>query len=363
MISLQSLATDSPHAAMTAEDTHALLGRLLPPAEAERCRPLVDASRIRRRSAVARPARLAQLGGIDERTALYASLAVPLAERVARTALSGAGVTPHEVGALLVASSTGHLVPTLDQHVAARLGLAPTARRLALDGLGCAGAVRAMGTAADLLRGAPDGVALVVAVELCSLWLPVGELGPHDVQTALAFGDGAAAAVLRAGAPAPGPELVAHRSVLWPDSLSARRSVLTSSGLRHLASPRIGRVVARHLRATVEEFLAAHGLGRGDLGFFAVNPSELALAQAIADHLGLPAQTMAVAGDVWAQHGNTLSVAPLHVLRTLQAAPPAAGALGVLLVLGPGITCDLLLLRWHGALPATHREEDTPALA
>jgi alkylresorcinol/alkylpyrone synthase len=346
-----------------------MLGSMLPPAAVERYGRMVVESRIRRRSAVAPLARLAQLGGVAERNALYTRLAVPLAERVARAALERAALAPGAVDALLVASSTGHVVPTLEQHVAARLGLAPGACRLSLTGLGCAGAVRALGCTADLLRQPAPGVALVVAVELCSLWLPVGELSPQDARTSVLMGDGAGAVVVASGGPqgapqAAGPQILASQSVLWPDSLDARGATLTSAGLRHFSSPRIARVVARHLRRTVDEFLAMQGLARAALGFCAVNPSELGLATAIADHLELPGQPTAIATAVWEQHGNTLAAGPLHVLRTLsQSAAPADGALGLLVTLGPGITCDLLLLRWHGALPVVHRDEDSAALA
>ncbi|MEO8602892.1 MAG: hypothetical protein ABI629_09975 [bacterium] len=363
MIELTSLATLSPHATVSAAETRAMLDRLLPAAQADHYGRLVDASRLERRSAVAPLARLARLGGIDELDALYAELAPPLGERIARAALAGAGVQPSEVSALLVATSTGHLVPTLEQHVAARLGLPATARRLSFNGLGCAGAVRALGCAADLLRGSTQGVALVVAVELSSLWLPVGELSPEDVRTSLLMGDGAGALVVRAGE-RHGPELLASQSVLWPDSLEARGATLTSAGLRHFSSPRIARLVARHLRRTVDDFLAAQGLSRAALGFCAVNPSELSLATAIADHLALPGGAGAVAGAVWQQHGNSLAAGPLHVLRTLsQSAPPPDGALGILVTLGPGITCDLLLLRWRQGMTTEHRDEHAAALA
>lgn len=357
MLTLRSVATDAPFAKISAAETQAALAGMLPPAEAPSAARLVDELAIRRRSLTAPLARLARLTSVDERNAHYAALAVPLAERAARAALAGAGVAAAAIETLLVTSSTGHLLPTLDAHLAPRLGLSPAVRRLALNGLGCAGAVRAMGVAADL-----GGAALVVAVELCSLWLQTGELSPEDVRSNAVFGDGAAAAVLSPDGG--GPRLLAHRAVQWPDSLAARGATLTSSGYRHFTSPRLARVVARHLRATVDDFLAAQGTTRAGLGFCAVNPSELSLARAIVDHLELPAAAAAVATDVWQEHGNTLAVGPLHVLRTLQAqTPPAPGALGLVVVLGPGITCDLLLLRWGDALPVAHHREDAAALA
>lgn len=361
MTTLCSLHTEDPHAGLSGADSAALLAVLDPRADVEARRAAVAGSGIARRSAVARPARLARLGGAGERHALYGELAPPLAERVARTALERAGVAAAQVGALLVASSTGHLVPTLDYHLSARLGLRPDARRLALNGLGCSGALRAVGLAADLLRGSGD-VALVVAVELASLWLPDGEPSTEDVRTALAFGDGAGALVLDPSGAAAGPRLVASQSVLWPDSLAARGARHTDAGLRHVASPRLPRAVLANLRRTLSAFLDTHRVALADLAFVAVNPSERELATAVAAHLDLPATTAAVASDTWAEHGNTLAVGPLHLLRRLaQQAAPRAGDLGLLLAVGPGLTCDLALLRWQD-LPASHRRDDRPAL-
>ncbi|MDX2165831.1 MAG: hypothetical protein SF182_02165 [Deltaproteobacteria bacterium] len=360
MLTLRGLATDAPFAKVSAADTHTALAGLVPPGEGAMVERLVDELGIRRRSLSAPLPRLARLTTVDERNAHYAALAVPLAERAARAALDAAGVEADEIGTLLVTSSTGHLLPTLDAHLAPRLGLSPATRRLALNGLGCAGAVRAMGVAADL--GAAAGTALVVAVDLCSLWLQSGEISREDLRSNAVFGDGAGAVVL--GASGGGPQLLASRAVQWPDSLTARGSTLTSTGFRHFTSPRLARVVARHLRRSVDDFLAAHGAARPRLGFCAVNPSELTLARAIVDHLELPAAATQVATEVWQEHGNTLAVGPLHVLRTLQEqVAPAAGALGLVIVLGPGITCDLLLLRWGDRLPVRHHAEDAPALA
>jgi alkylresorcinol/alkylpyrone synthase len=113
----------------------------------------------------------------------------------------------------------------------------------------------------------------------------------------------------------------------------------------------------------VDEFLAANGCARADLGFVAVNPSDLRLATCIAQHLALPAEAVDTARGVWERHGNTLAVGPLHMLAVLQSqVEPASAQLGLLLVLGPGISCDMLLLRWQGRLSITHREGSGPAL-
>ena len=355
MTTLRSLSTEHPHLSADAADTAALLAAVDGDRDAARWRAAVAASGVRRRSTAMPLTQLARLGGVGERNALYARLAPPLAERVAHAALQRAGIAAGDVAAVLVASSTGHLVPTLDHHLSARLGVPPTARRLALNDLGCVGAVRAMATAADLRHGGP---ALVVAVELSSLWLPGGEPSPADLHAAMVFGDGAGAVVLDPAGDAPGPRILATSSILWPGSLEARGAVQTGAGLRHVVSPRLPRTVVANLRRTVGDFLAGHDVALGDLGFVAVNPSELELATAIVSHLGLDAAAGAGAAPraIWEQHGNTLAVGPLHLLRRIaEHQPPRDGDLGLLLAVGPGLTCDLTLLRWQ-PLSVSHHE-------
>ncbi|HSP96177.1 MAG TPA: 3-oxoacyl-[acyl-carrier-protein] synthase III C-terminal domain-containing protein [Candidatus Dormibacteraeota bacterium] len=361
MTTLRSLSTEHPHVSTSSADTAALLAAVDGRGDAGHWRDAVAQTGVRRRSTVAPVERLAQLGGVGERNALYGRLAPALAERVARAALARAGVAPSEVAALLVASSTGHLVPTLDYHLSARLGVAATARHLALNDLGCVGALRAVATAAELLRGRA-GAALVVAVELGSLWLPIAEPSPADLRAAMVFGDGAGAVVLDAAADSGGPQLLATQSTLWPDSLDARGAVQTGAGLRHVVSPRLPRAVVANLRRTVAEFLRGQQLALADLAFVAVNPSELDLARAIISHLDLDASAIEAPRTTWEQHGNTLAAGPLHLLRGLaERGAPGDGDLGLLLAVGPGLTCDMMLLRWH-SLAISHQEANQPAL-
>jgi alkylresorcinol/alkylpyrone synthase len=44
--------------------------------------------------------------------------------------------------------------------------------------------------------------------------------------------------------------------------------------------------------------------------------------------------------------GNLSSVSVLHLLEDRMAAPPHPGSHGLLFAMGPGFTCQLVLLRW-----------------
>ena len=64
---------------------------------------------------------------------------------------------------------TGVAVPSLDARIAGRLGLRPDVRRVPIFGLGCVAGAAGVARMNDYLRGAPDDVAVLVSVELCSL--------------------------------------------------------------------------------------------------------------------------------------------------------------------------------------------------
>ena len=74
---------------------------------------------------------------------------------------------------------TGLAVPSLDARIAGRLGLRPDVRRVPIFGLGCVAGAAGIARLHDYLRGAPDDVAVLVSVELCSLTYPGAEPRCH----------------------------------------------------------------------------------------------------------------------------------------------------------------------------------------
>ncbi|MFI1888207.1 beta-ketoacyl-ACP synthase III [Streptomyces jumonjinensis] len=116
-----------------------------------------------------------------------------LAVTAAQRALRSAGGGP--VDMLIVATSTpDHPMPATAPNVAARLGLGPIA---AFDiSVACAGFVYALATAAGAIAA---GIAERVVVVGADIWST--RLDPQDRTTAVIFGDGAGAVVLRAGEP------------------------------------------------------------------------------------------------------------------------------------------------------------------
>jgi alkylresorcinol/alkylpyrone synthase len=341
-----SVATGLPPHVVTADATRAELRRALEASQAARYVNMVDASGVETRASVLPVEELFRVTDLGARTEEYVRHAVALGEDVARRALARAGVAAADVDLIVSCSCTGHMMPALEARLTPRLGAPAVARRLPLTELGCSAGAASLGLAGDLLAAGRARTALVVAVELCSLCLQTTEPRITDIVGALLFGDGAAAAVVRADGADAGLEILGSRSVLWPDSLEALGMRLGPTGLRLGLSPALPRLVREQIRPTVDAFLADAGVPRDAVRFLAVHPGGPKILEAVGEGLGLAEGALCPTWDVWRRCGNMSSVTLFFVLREIMdTTPPAPGDLGLALAFGPGVACELLLLR------------------
>ena len=95
--------------------------------------------------------------------------ALPLGEKVIRRGLEGAGIDAAEITSFTVVSCTGFNIPGLDLLLAGRLGMRSDLSRSCVLGMGCYGAFPGMRRAVENIKVQPNGLALVLALELCTL--------------------------------------------------------------------------------------------------------------------------------------------------------------------------------------------------
>jgi alkylresorcinol/alkylpyrone synthase len=283
----------------------------------------------------------------------YIEEATALGERALRSALASAGLESAAVDLLIVTSVTGVAVPSLDVRLIPRLGLRPDIKRLPIFGLGCVAGAAGLARLHDYLLAWPGHVAALLAVELCSLTVPRAKVTTADLVASALFGDGAAAVVAvgeEAAARPPArrlPRVIATRSEVYPDSTDTLGWRLGADGFRIVLTAELAEVVERRLNGSVTAFLGEHGLTVDDIGSWICHPGGPKVLDAAQRALKLPDSALATSRRSLSEAGNMSSVSVLHILElTAGQDEPAPGSFGLMIGLGPGVSAELLLLRW-----------------
>ena len=297
--------------------------------------------------------RYPKMTGFTEANNAYIDVAVELGARAIQSALAEAKIEPHEVDTIVMVSSTGIAVPTVDARLIDRIGLRPNIKRVPLFGLGCVAGAAGMARVYDYLHGYPEHVAVLLSVELCSLTLQRDDTSIPALIGVSLFGDGAAAVVATGADRVPlspnanrGPRVLATSSRVIPGTVGVMGWNVGSSGFQLVMSRDVPKMADDYLRGEVDSFLADHGLSIADISTWVCHPGGPKVLDSIENALGLPGDALAHSRNSLRENGNLSSVSVLDVLRRTVAAPPAAGAFGVMLAMGPGFSFELLLLRW-----------------
>ncbi|ODR02086.1 type III polyketide synthase [Mycobacterium intermedium] len=297
--------------------------------------------------------RYPKLSGFTEANDAYIEVAVDLGEQAVVSALAGAGIEPHEVDTIVMVSSTGVAVPTVDARLVERIGLRPNIKRVPLFGLGCVAGAAGMARVHDYLRGYPGDVAVLLSVELCSLTLQRDDTSIPALIGVSLFGDGAAA-VVAVGADRAllhpnayrGPRVLATQSRVLPSTVDVMGWRVGSSGFQLVMSRDVPKMADDYLAEEVDGFLAQYGLSKEDISTWVCHPGGPKVLDSIEDALDLPADAVAHSRESMRDNGNISSASVLDVLRRTLADPPEHGTFGVMLAMGPGFSFELLLLRW-----------------
>ncbi len=309
-------------------------------------------SSVRRRSLALPLERYATLSGFGEANDAFIEVALELGERAVRAALDEAGLRPQDVDLVISTSVTGIAAPSIEARLAGRLGLREDVRRVPVFGLGCVAGAAGIARLHDYLRGRPDGVAVLLSVELCSLTLQRTDASVANLVAASLFGDGAAALVAvgrdhPANRPELGPVVVETRSRLYPGTERLLGWDIGDGGFQILLGGELPETVRRHLGPEVRAFLADHDLKPQEVTAWVCHPGGPKVLEAVRETLDLPARALELTWRSLAEVGNLSSASVLHILRdTLTERPPLPGTPGLLLALGPGFCSELVLLRW-----------------
>ena len=294
--------------------------------------------------------RYRELRDFTEANDAYLEAAVELGAAAVSGALDEADIAPGEIDVIFSTTVTGLAVPSLEARIAARVGLRPDVKRVPMFGLGCVAGAAGIARMHDYLLGRPTQVAVLLAVELCSLTVQRDDRSMANLVASGLFGDGAAA-VVAVGADHrhadAGTKVIDTRSHLYPETERTMGWDIGAAGLTIVLDAQVPALVEQYLGTDIRGLLADHEMSVGDVAHWVSHPGGPKVIEAIEKELELPRDALELTWRSLAEVGNLSSVSVLHVLRdTLVKRSPVPGTPGMLLAMGPGFCSELVLLRW-----------------
>jgi 3-oxoacyl-(acyl-carrier-protein) synthase III len=290
--------------------------------------------------------------GIRERRVAAAEEATSdLATHAARRALDAADVRAADVDLIVLATSTpDQPMPATACHVQANLG-ATRAAAFDVDAV-CSGFVYAFAVAhAMLTSDVTWSTALVIGADTYSRILDY-----TDRRTAILFGDGAGAVVLRKTPHQDGGVLA---TTLSSDGATADLVRIPAGGSRTPPSPQtlnegqhyfamrggdVRRLAAKVLPAVITDLLGATGLGLSDIDLIIPHQANGVMLAELADAIGLPSAAMHLTVD---RYGNTgAGSVPVTLDDAVRKGRVTPGARLLFIAVGGGMTWGGVAVRW-----------------
>jgi 3-oxoacyl-[acyl-carrier-protein] synthase III len=269
-----------------------------------------------------------------------------MATAAARQAIEAAGLTPADIDAVVVATSTPDLTfPSVATMVQAGLGM-PGGFAFDVQAV-CAGFVYALANADALIRAGQARRVVVIGAETFSRILDW-----NDRSTCVLFGDGAGALVLEAQEGTGGPE---DRGILATDLHSDGRfrdllyvdggvSTSGSAGVLRMEGREVFRHAVEKLAETAETCLARAGVSAEDIDWIVPHQANLRIITRTAQKMGVDMDRVVVTVQ---DHGNTSAASiPLALSVAVADGRIRRGDVIVAEAIGGGLAWGSVVLRW-----------------
>lgn len=308
---------------------------------------IFDNSRIETRRLLMPPGWYLKPHTPAENNQIFLDRGFALLREAADECLSVGDIPPQEVDHVICVNSTGHATPTLDARLINDLALLPDTSRLPIWGLGCAAGAVGLSRAFDYCQAHPKALVLLGALEGCSLTFMSSDLSKKNLIGTSLFADGAAT-VLVAGDETDhtGPEIVATRSHLYPDTYRIMGWDFVNNGMELVLSPRLPALIEKELPNLIDSFLSDHHLNRKAIKHYVTHPGGAKVIDAFRDALDLDEKALSLSEQVLREHGNVSSVSVLSVLKIwLDSEQSNLPGNGLISAFGPGFSAELLLIK------------------
>jgi predicted naringenin-chalcone synthase len=280
----------------------------------------------------------------EQRMRRFLADGLPLGVRAVDACLADAGLSREDVGVLCVVTCTGYGTPGIDIRLAQELGLSDRLQRLHIGHMGCYAAVPGLATVADA-TAARGKATVMLCLELTSLHIQPPTRDVEQIVAHALFGDAAVAAAVvpDGGTGFEVEDVVARTDIRHAEKM---RWDVTDRGFKMALSPRVPKVLDKHVVSVVEELLEPRGLTAADVAGWAVHPGGPRIIDVVVERFGLDPDDLAETEGVLRDHGNCSSATVLLVLdrirrgRDLRDGDPV-----IFMAFGPGLTLYAALLR------------------
>ena len=268
-----------------------------------------------------------------------------MAEVAAQRAITAAGISPEDVGLLIVGTTTPDLVfPSTACLLQARLGL-PDCGAMDVNAA-CSGFMYALSIADKYIRCGDVKTALVIGVDKLSAMTDWDDRG-----TAVLFGDGAGAVVLQASDEPGILSTHIHAAGRHSDLLSVDVGVSTGfkaekgGGVRiQMKGNEVFKVAVRTLGRIVDETLEHNKMKKSELDWLIPHQANLRIISATAKKLGMTMEQVVVTVD---RHGNTSAGSvPLALDEAVRSGKIKRGEILLLEAFGGGFTWASALIKF-----------------
>jgi 3-oxoacyl-[acyl-carrier-protein] synthase-3 len=263
-----------------------------------------------------------------------------LGVEASRVAIAAARIAPEEIDLIIVATATpDYIFPSTACIMQAKLGIKGCA---AFDIQAvCSGFVYALAIADKLIRSGQHRCALVVGTEVYSRILDWNDRG-----TAVLFGDGAGAVILKADSKPGIMASVLHADGSYADILSVPGNVcggkIVGSPFLQMDGQAVFKFAVKVLDEVARETLALCDLTTGDIDWLIPHQANVRILEATARKLGIDPSKLIVTVD---RHGNTSAASvPLALDLAIRDGRIKPGHKVMLQGVGGGFTWGAVLL-------------------
>ncbi len=283
-----------------------------------------------------------------ERARQHFEAACDLAGRAVRDALDGVGLSPAEVDGLVCVSTTGYTMPGLDVALVNQLGLAPDIIRVPATQLGCSGGSWALARAADLCAKPEVSNVLVVAADLLQAYVHPSDVTMDSMIFRALLGDAAGACVVRdASSNLGSPSIEETWDYTVPGTSDIVGYRLHDDGFHAHNSPRLFNAIGDAVQELLRWFGKLPDIDETGIGFVVAHPGGPRIVDRLVEELGCNPALLDPSRQSLQEVGNTGAVSILDVLARTYATPPPAGAHGLAIGIGPGVTVSAAHLIWR----------------